>query len=32
MIEACCNCLATMCKAGCVCCVCMNNMPVCCGY
>ena len=30
MIQACCDCMASMCAAGCVCCMCMNNMPVCC--
>jgi hypothetical protein len=30
MIQACCDCMAAMSKAGCVCCLCMNNMPVCC--
>ena len=31
MIQACCDCLTTMLKAGCTCCVMMNNTPVCCG-
>jgi hypothetical protein len=31
MIEACCDCMVTMLKAGCTCCMMMNNMPVCCG-
>ncbi len=31
MIQACCDCMATMMKAGCTCCVMMNNTPVCCG-
>ena len=31
MIQACCECMASMMKAGCTCCVMMNNMPVCCG-
>ena len=31
MIQACCDCLCTMMKAGCSCCVMMNNTPVCCG-
>jgi len=31
MIQACCECMATMLKAGCTCCVMMNNTPVCCG-
>jgi hypothetical protein len=31
MIQACCDCMATMCKSGCTCCVMMNNTPVCCG-
>jgi hypothetical protein len=31
MVGACCDCMATMLKAGCTCCLMMNNMPVCCG-
>jgi hypothetical protein len=31
MIQACCDCMTTMLKAGCTCCVLMNNTPVCCG-
>ena len=31
MIQACCECMSAMMKAGCTCCVKMNNMPVCCG-
>jgi hypothetical protein len=31
MIQACCDCMATMMKDGCTCCVMMNNMAVCCG-
>ena len=31
MIQACCDCMTTMMKAGCTCCVMMNNTPVCCG-
>jgi hypothetical protein len=31
MIEGCCDCMATMLKAGCTCCMMMNNTPVCCG-
>jgi len=31
MIQACCDCMSTMLKAGCTCCVMMNNTPVCCG-
>jgi hypothetical protein len=31
MIQACCDCCASMMKAGCTCCVMMNNVPVCCG-
>jgi hypothetical protein len=31
MIQACCNCLSAMLKAGCTCCLMMNNTPVCCG-
>ena len=30
MIQACCDCMNTMMKAGCTCCIMMNNMPVCC--
>ncbi|WP_337173133.1 hypothetical protein [Paludisphaera sp.] len=30
MIQACCDCMTTMMASGCVCCVCMNGMPVCC--
>ena len=31
MIGACCDCMATMMKDGCTCCLMMNNTPVCCG-
>jgi hypothetical protein len=31
MIQACCDCVAGMLKAGCSCCVMMSNTPVCCG-
>ena len=31
MIQACCDCLSTMLKSGCTCCMMMNNTPVCCG-
>ena len=31
MIQACCDCMTTMLKAGCTCCMLMNNTPVCCG-
>lgn len=31
MIQACCDCMATMLKDGCTCCLMMNNSPVCCG-
>jgi len=31
MIQACCDCMSAMMAAGCMCCVMMNNMPVCCG-
>jgi hypothetical protein len=31
MIQACCDCLSTMLKDGCTCCMMMNNTPVCCG-
>jgi hypothetical protein len=31
MIQACCDCLSALLKAGCNCCLLMNNTPVCCG-
>jgi hypothetical protein len=31
MIQACCDCCATMMKCGCTCCLMMNGTPVCCG-
>jgi hypothetical protein len=31
MIQACCDCLSTMMKDGCTCCLMMNGVPVCCG-
>jgi hypothetical protein len=31
MIQGCCDCMSVMLKAGCTCCVMMNNTPVCCG-
>lgn len=31
MIQECCDCMMAMMEAGCTCCVCMNNTPVCCG-
>jgi hypothetical protein len=31
MIQACCECMAGMMKAGCTCCMMMNNVPICCG-
>ena len=31
MIQACCDSMCAMMKAGCMCCVCMNGAPVCCG-
>jgi len=31
MIQASCECMATMLKAGCCCCVAINNNPICCG-
>jgi hypothetical protein len=31
MIQACCDCLATMLGAGCTCCMMMNNTPFACG-
>jgi hypothetical protein len=30
MIQACCECMTHMMKAGCTCCLMMNDMPVCC--
>jgi hypothetical protein len=32
MIQCCCDSLACLCNNGCVCCVLMNNNPICCGY
>jgi hypothetical protein len=31
MLQASCDCMATMLKAGCCCCLSINNNPVCCG-
>lgn len=31
MIQACCESLQAMLQAGCICCVNLNNMPICCG-
>jgi len=31
MIQACCDCVSTMLKCGCTCCMMLNNTPVCCG-
>lgn len=31
IIQACCDCMTTMMQSGCSCCVCLNNVPVCCG-
>jgi hypothetical protein len=31
MIQACCDCVSGMLKAGCTCCILVNNSPVCCG-
>ena len=31
MIEDCCKCMMTMMESGCMCCMSMNNTPVCCG-
>jgi hypothetical protein len=31
MIQECCACMACMMKAGCTCCIMLNNTPVCCG-
>src|SRR5438094_9121042 len=31
MIQACCECMNSMLKAGCTCCLCLGNTPVCCG-
>jgi hypothetical protein len=30
MIQECCDCMMAMMKCGCSCCLCLNNMPVCC--
>jgi len=30
MIQGCCDCMNCMMQAGCMCCVLLNNMPVCC--
>jgi hypothetical protein len=32
MIQACCECMSTMLKAGCTCCMMMSNTPICCGH
>jgi hypothetical protein len=31
MVQACCDCLAKCMKAGCLCCVSLGGMPICCG-
>jgi hypothetical protein len=31
MIQSCCDCMSCMAKAGCTCCITMNNTPICCG-
>ena len=31
MLQGCCDCLSAMLHGGCMCCVMMNNTPVCCG-
>jgi hypothetical protein len=31
MIQACCDCTTCCMKAGCTCCLMINNTPVCCG-
>ena len=31
MIQVCCECISACLKAGCTCCLMMNNTPVCCG-
>jgi hypothetical protein len=31
MIQACCESMSVLLKAGCSCCLCINNNPVCCG-
>jgi hypothetical protein len=31
MVHACCDCIAKCIKAGCLCCVSLGGMPVCCG-
>jgi hypothetical protein len=30
MIQACCDAMMAMMGAGCACCLCMNNTPICC--
>jgi hypothetical protein len=30
MIQACCECMVSMMKAGCTCCMTMSGTPVCC--
>ena len=30
MIQACCDCLTQCMESGCMCCICMGGMPVCC--
>jgi hypothetical protein len=31
MLQACCDCMATMLKGGCSCCMTINGNPICCG-
>lgn len=31
MVQACCDCMMACMDAGCMCCVCFNGTPVCCG-
>ena len=31
MIQACCDCMSTMLKDGCTCCLMVSNTPICCG-
>jgi hypothetical protein len=30
MVQCCCDCMSCMMEQGCMCCVMMGNMPVCC--
>jgi hypothetical protein len=31
MLQGCCDCISAMLHGGCMCCVMLNNTPVCCG-